>query len=99
MLRDRYVNDITVGSAYDVPFDMDYVYADASGGAFSVTLRRTHDRIIREVTIQKTDASANAVTVTDGTLSYDLLVEGQAAILRQKSTGLWFVAGSSVAVS
>jgi hypothetical protein len=99
MLRDRYVNDITVGSAYTVPLDMDYVYADAIDGPFAVTLRRTHDRVIREVTIQKVDASANAVTVTDGTLSYELLVENEAAILRQKSTGLWFVASSSVAVS
>lgn len=99
MLRDRYVNDITVGSAYDVPLEMDYVYADASGGPLFITLRRTHDRLIREVTIQKVDATANAVTVTDGTLSYDLSVENQAVILRQKSTGLWFVASSSVAVS
>lgn len=97
--RDRYVNDITVTSAYDVPQYMDYVYADASGGAFSVTLQRTNDRRIRELTVQKIDDSANAVTVTDGTLSYDLLVEDQAVILRQKSSGLWFVASSSVAVS
>lgn len=97
--RDRNVNDIEVASAYDVPLDMDYVYADATDGAFPVTLKRTRDRMVREVTVQKVDASANAVTVTDGSLSYELLVENQAVILRQKSSGLWFVASSSLAVS
>lgn len=97
--RDRYVNDITVTSTYEVPLEMDYVYADASGGAFQINLRRTHDRRIRELTVQKVDSSANAVTVSDGTLSYEILVENEAVILRQKSSGLWFVASSSVAVS
>ena len=100
MLRDRYVNDITVtASTYDIPLNMDYVYGDATAGAQTFTLKRTHDKVIRRVAVQKIDAGADTVTVTDGTLSYVLSAQGEGAVFEQGSDGLWRVFSTSAGSS
>jgi hypothetical protein len=96
MLRDRYVNDITVTAlAYTIPLNMDYVYADATAGAQTLTLMRTHDKVIRRVAVQKIDAGADTVTVTDGTLSYVLGSQFEGAVFEQGGDGLWRVFSTS----
>lgn len=93
--RDRYVNEITVTTDYEVPINMDYVYVDATAGNVTVTLKRTKDRLIRRHCVKKTDAGANTVTVTDGTLSYVLGTQNEAAIFEISGTGLFSVYGAT----
>jgi len=93
--RDRFVNEITVTADYTVPVDMDYVYADATAGNLVITLKRTKDRLIRCHKVKKVDASANTVTVTDGTLSYLLETQNDAAIFEISGTGLFSVYGAT----
>lgn len=93
--RDRYVNEITVTTDYEVPINMDYVYADATAGNVTITLKRTKDRLIRRHGVKKTDAGANTVTVTDGTLSYVLGTQNEAAIFEIGGTGLFSVYGAT----
>lgn len=95
--RDRNVNEITVTSNYTVPVEMDYVYADATAGAITVTLKRTKDKLIRRQIVVKIDSSANAVTVTDGTLSVDLVTQDDAGIFEQKGTGQFFMSAANLA--
>jgi hypothetical protein len=100
MLRDRYVNDITVTAlTYVIPINMDYVYGDATAGAQTFTLKRTHDKVIRRVAVQKIDAGADTVTVTDGTLSYVLGSQFEGAVFEQGSDGLWRVFSTSAGSS
>lgn len=93
--RDRYVNEITVTTDYEVPINMDYVYADATAGNVTITLKRTKDRLIRRHGVKKTDVGANTVTVTDGTLSYVLATQNDAAIFEIDGTGLFSVYGAT----
>lgn len=100
MLRDRYVNDITVTAlTYEIPINMDYVYGDATAGAQTFTLKRTHDKLIRRVAVQKIDAGADTITVTDGTLSYVLGSQFEGAVFEQGGDGLWRVFSTSAGSS
>lgn len=92
--RDRFVNEITVADDYEVPVDMDYVHVDATAGNIVITLKRTRDRLQRCHKVNKVDAGANTVTITDGTLSYVLLTEGEAAICEIGVDGLFTVYGA-----
>jgi hypothetical protein len=53
---------VTVTSAYTVPLTVDTVFANAAGGAFTVTLPAAAERPGRTITITRTSAS-NTVTV------------------------------------
>lgn len=55
---------VTVTSAYTVPENVFYVRADATGGAFAVTIPVALLRDGRRILVKKIDASGNAVTVT-----------------------------------
>jgi hypothetical protein len=51
-------------AAYTVPDNVFYVRADATAGAFAVTIPEAGSRLGRRLLIKKIDASGNAVTVT-----------------------------------
>lgn len=89
--RDRNVNQVTVSGDYTVPIDMDYVFCDSLAADITVTLRRTKDRLIRWHKVEKSDSSAFTVTVTDGTLSYVLSAQGQAATFEIDANGNFHV--------
>lgn len=57
------INTITVTTTYTVPSLMFYVRADATGGAFTVTLPPSLGAQGRWVLVKKVDASGNAVTL------------------------------------
>lgn len=93
--RDRNVNEVTVSSDYTVPIDMDYVFCDNLAADITITLKRTKDRLIRAHKVEKSDASAFTVTVTDGTLSYVLSAEGQGAVFEIDAEGNFHVFASN----
>lgn len=95
--RDRNANDITVTTDYRVPVDMDYVYANATAGAIAVTLIRTKDKLLRRQVVVKIDSSANVVTVSDGTLSVELVTQDDAGVFEQKSNGQFFMSAANLA--
>jgi hypothetical protein len=53
----------SVTGAYTASFDDDVILANATGGAFSVTLPNAEERKGKVLFIKKTDASGNAVTL------------------------------------
>lgn len=71
-----------VTTTYAVVLSDRVLLADATGGAFTITLPAAADAAERTVTIKKTDASANAVTVDgagsetiDGAATYSLAAQ------------------------
>jgi hypothetical protein len=60
----RRTKNVVQTSAYTVDADVSWVWADATAGAFSVTLPAAGEWYGREIGVAKTDASANAVTVS-----------------------------------
>ena len=54
----------TVTTAYTVEADKFYIRADATAGAFAVTLPAALNSQGRQILIKKVDSSGNAVTVT-----------------------------------
>jgi hypothetical protein len=98
--RDRNVNQVTVSGDYTVPLDMDYIFCDELAADIVVTLKRTKDRLIRWHKVEKSDDSEFTVTVTDGTLSYVLSAQGQAATFEIDANGNFHVfAASALGVS
>lgn len=93
--RDRNINEYTASSDYEVPVDVEYVYGNATAGNIVITLKRTKDKLLRWHKVKKIDAGANTVTVTDGTLSYVLATQNDAAIFEMDRAGLFSVYGSS----
>jgi hypothetical protein len=76
--------DYTVGQ-YD-----DVIQANATGGPIAVTLNSTSNP---DCIVQKTDSSANAVTVTatiNGATNYALTSQNQSSRFRRSNTGVWF---------
>lgn len=53
-----------VTTTYTVPADVSWVRADATSGAFTVTLPVASENWRREIGVIKIDSSANAVTVS-----------------------------------
>lgn len=94
--RDRNVNEITVSSDYNVPIDMDYIFADGLTADITITLKRTRDGLQRFHKVKKVDSSAFVVTVVDGaSLSYPLSAEGQAAVFELDKSGDFHVFAAS----
>lgn len=58
-----------VTTTYTVADTVDTILADATGGAFTITLPNAAN--VERVTVKKTDASANVVTVDGGTATID----------------------------
>lgn len=78
-IGEPYKTIVTETSAYTVTTDDEVIIADATGGAFAVTLLAASGRAGRVFWIKKSDSSANAVTVTaagsdkiDGAATYAL---------------------------
>ena len=87
----RNVNTITVTAAYTVGIDIDQVIADATSGAITVTLYSSPlDGAFHQVIVEKSDSSANAVTVTDGTFSFSLTNQYDSVICQMTQAGVWF---------
>jgi len=91
---DAYTTQTTVTSAYTTS-DGEYVYADASGGAITITLP-TPEQGAR-VGIEKTDTSSNTVTIAPDSgekVNYqteeDLIAQGESLDLRGDGTD-WIV--------
>jgi hypothetical protein len=90
----------SASSTYTVDVDssqiktnVSYVRADASGGAFTVTLPVAADNLGRKILIKKIDSSANAVTIS-GTGSDT--IEGSATkSLSSQWSSLYLIAGTS----
>lgn len=93
--RDRNINEYTTSSNYEVPIDIEYVFADGLSSDIVVTLKRTRDRLVRRHAVQKLDDSVFTVTVTDGTLSYVLSAQGQAVVCEIDSAGNFHVFASN----
>jgi hypothetical protein len=62
----------SVTGAYTASFDDDVILANATGGAFSVTLPNAEERKGKVLFIKKTDASGNAVSDTRNRVSVQL---------------------------
>lgn len=83
----------SVTADYSAQVDDDQIFVDASGGAVTVTLYEpVGDGAKHQLEVIKTDNSANAVTITDGTLSVSLSTQNDSMILEQQYSGAWFVA-------
>jgi hypothetical protein len=60
-------------------------------GAITATLYTSPgDGALHQVVVTKTDASANAVSVTDGTFTYSLTAQNDAVTCRLNEAGAWF---------
>jgi len=89
----------TKTAAYTITAKDKYIYANASGGAFNVTLP-TADNGLRgqEFCIKKIDSSANAVTVVGSIEGGNVTLSAQYNYVRvtcDGGTGLWWIVGQS----
>jgi hypothetical protein len=87
----RNINTLTITASATIGIDVDQVMADATSGAVTATLSAITDGADHELVVRKTDSSANAVTVTDGSLSVTLTTQNQAVTLAMTAAGAWFV--------
>lgn len=81
---------ITVTAAYTVGEDDDLINVNATGGAVAITINSSSNP---RISIRKTDASANAVTVTatiNGATNYALTSQNQSVTCRRSNTGIWY---------
>lgn len=91
---DNYVKTVT--AAYTLTFEDFAIHADATGGAFTVTLLPAADARGRDYTIKKIDATANVTVAADGSETIDgaasvtLSTQWQAVTVRSNGTA-WFV--------
>lgn len=75
----------------NVAFETDQVLCDCTAGAITATLYSSPgDGAMHQVVVQKTDAGANAVTVTDGTFSFTLSARYDTVTCQMTSAGVWF---------
>lgn len=90
-------------AAYTVSPDDAQVYVDATSGAVAITLLNQNDRGPHTVLIQKTDASANVVTVTapsgktiNGASTYPLSTQYAGALFTMDESGNWLGVGGAI---
>ena len=91
----RNATTLTITASATIGLDVDQVLANATSGAITATLSiGPGDGAFRQTVVQKTDASANAVTVTDGTFTFSLTSQNDAVICQMTASGSWIgVAG------
>jgi len=87
---------VNVTSTYTVNSSAHYVRANATSGAFTVTLPSASLNIGRKIIIKKIDASANAVTVgimgsdtIEGSTSVSLAAQWDKVIVIGGTSGSW----------
>lgn len=88
-LGTTYEKIVAVTAAYTVGENDDLVQVNATGGAIAITLNSSSNPICR---VQKTDSSANAVTVTatiNGATNYALTSQNQSAKFTRLASGAW----------
>lgn len=91
----RNVNTLSITASATVGIDVDQVVADATSGAIAVTLYPAPgDGALHQVIVEKSDSSANAVTVGDGTFSFSLTNQYDSVICQLTQAGVWFGIGS-----
>lgn len=74
----------------NVNYDSDQVQCDCTNGAITATLfGAPGDGAYHRVVVEKTDASANAVTVTDSTFSFSLTNQYDSVICELTRAGAW----------
>lgn len=89
-LGKTYEQIVTTTADYTVGQYDDLIQANATGGAIAVTLNSISNP---DCVIQKTDPSANAVTVTatiNGATNYALSSQNQSVRPRRSNTGSWY---------
>lgn len=84
-------------SAYTIVITDHTILANASGGAFAVTLPASSPAMGYEFVIKKTDSSANVVTVTptsgtiDGAATFLLTTQYQSVTVQSDGTNWWII--------
>ena len=85
-----------VTSAYTVPPEVQWVFADATAGAFAVTIPSAETYPFRKIGVVKTDSSSNAVTVTrsgsdtlSGATTISLATQWQTCTLVSNGIATW----------
>jgi hypothetical protein len=79
----------------NVNFESDQVQCDCTSGAITATLYPSPgDGAYHRVVIEKTDSSANAVTVTDSTFTFSLTNQYDSVICELTAAGAWVGTGS-----
>ena len=86
----RQVPTRTITASATATVDDYQILANATSGAITVTLFTSPgDNAFYELIVQKTDSSANAVTVTDGTFTFSLAAQSDAVICQLTAAGAW----------
>jgi hypothetical protein len=82
-------------AAGSINVDTNVLLCDATAGAFTVApYSSPGDGALHQVVVQKSDATSNAVLISDGTFSYSLTAQGDVVTIRLNEAGAWFgVAG------
>lgn len=93
-------------SPYSVPADVSWVWANATSGAITVNLPTVLDWWGREIGVAKTDASANAVTVSrsgtdtiNGATSVSLAVRYYNLLVKADGVSSWYIISRFPAVA
>jgi hypothetical protein len=75
----------------NINVDSNVVICDATSGAITATLYTSPgDSALHQVVVQKSDSSANAVTVTDSTYTFTLTAQYDTVTVRLNESGAWF---------
>jgi hypothetical protein len=91
----RNVNTLPITASATVGIDVDQVTADATSGAIAVTLYPSPgDGAFHQVVVEKSDSSANAVTVSDGTFTFSLNNQYDSVICQLTQAGAWIGVGA-----
>lgn len=86
----RNVTTQSLTASGNINIDSDQVRCDCTSGAITATLfTAPGDGAYRRVVVGKTDASANATTVTDSTFTFTLTNQYDAVICELTASGLW----------
>lgn len=89
-------NTVAVTAAYTVASGIDLVLVDATAGAVTVTLPSASTK--RRLTVKKTDASGNAVTLDgagsetiDGATTHAMTTQYESATVQSDGASWWIV--------
>ncbi len=92
VLTIRPTADVTVSNPY-----VGQVLANATAASLTVRLVTRTGRMEHKVSVQKTDNSANTVTVIAGTITAILSSENDALVFDQDDLGVWHIFSGSLA--